>query len=192
MSSRPDYQNRVIQELTELSDRLKKLEAFLDGPTRPGEMSPDEERRLTAQRNAMRCYRDVLEARIEHFPPLTVEQEIQVKGLTAPRITEDMVKNNIRSAYFFTAKQGVEGMNRDNGSNYCGPSEDGRELEVITFCVLILRNGFKVVGDSAPVSVENFDPEVGRLVARENAESKIWALMGYELKCQLQKVKNHG
>ena len=59
-------------------------------------------------------------------------------------------------------------------------------LELLTFCVLVLRNGFTVTGESACVSPENFNAEVGRKVARENAIDKVWPLMGYALKSQLQ------
>ena len=46
----------------------------------------------------------------------------------------------------------------------------------------MLRNGFTVTGESACASPENFDAEIGREVARLNAEQKIWALEGYLLK----------
>lgn len=55
-------------------------------------------------------------------------------------------------------------------------------LALLTFCVLVLRNGFTVTGESACASPENFDAEIGRKIARQNAEQKIWPLMGYALK----------
>ena len=58
-------------------------------------------------------------------------------------------------------------------------------LGLLTFCVLVLRNGFTVTGESACASPENFDAEIGRKIARQNAVSKMWALMGYELKSRL-------
>ena len=58
-------------------------------------------------------------------------------------------------------------------------------LRLLTFCVLVLRNGFTVTGESACASPENFDAEIGRNVARANAVQKIWPLMGYELRSQL-------
>jgi len=51
--------------------------------------------------------------------------------------------------------------------------------------VLTLRNGFTVTGESACASPENFDPEIGKRIARENAVQKVWPLMGYALKEQL-------
>ncbi|MCY1362259.1 hypothetical protein D3C81_1894390 [compost metagenome] len=56
---------------------------------------------------------------------------------------------------------------------------------MLTFCVLVLRNGFTVTGESACASPENFDAEIGRKIARQNAVAKIWPLMGYELRSKL-------
>ena len=58
-------------------------------------------------------------------------------------------------------------------------------LNLLTFCVLVLRNGFTVTGESACASPENFDAEIGRKVARQNAIEKIWPLVGYELRTKL-------
>lgn len=55
----------------------------------------------------------------------------------------------------------------------------------LTFCVLVLRNGFTVTGESACASPENFDAEIGRRIARENAVQKIWPLLGFALKERL-------
>ena len=49
----------------------------------------------------------------------------------------------------------------------------------------MLRNGFTVTGESACASPENFDAELGRKIARQNAVQKIWPLMGYALKERL-------
>ena len=58
-------------------------------------------------------------------------------------------------------------------------------LDLLTFCVLVLRNGFTVTGESACASPENFDAELGRKIARQNAVQKMWPLMGYALKERL-------
>ncbi|EHK3106390.1 hypothetical protein J3858_004443, partial [Salmonella enterica subsp. enterica serovar Irumu] len=55
--------------------------------------------------------------------------------------------------------------------------------------VLVLENGYTVTGESACASPENFDPEIGRKIARQNAIAKIWPLEGYLLKQQLHEVK---
>jgi hypothetical protein len=112
-----------------------------------------------------------------------IEQEIQAKGLTAPRITPTNIQANIVNEYYFTAGQGVEGeiRSREHLPSYCYESA----LNLLTFCVLVLRNGFTVTGESACASPENFDAEIGKKIARENAVQKIWPLMGYELKSKL-------
>lgn len=103
-----------------------------------------------------------------------IEQEIQAKGLTASRITPADLQANIASAHYFTAGDAVR-----QGSAPRGP------LDLLTFCVLVLKNGFTVTGESACASPENFDAEIGRKIALANAEQKIWPLMGYELKQRL-------
>ena len=119
-----------------------------------------------------------------------IEQEIQAKGLTAPRITPQDIEANIASEYYFTADQGarhafldaVAGNSEYSPDNF--PPVDP-ELCLLTFCVLVLKNGFTVTGESACASPENFDAELGRKIARQNAMQKIWPLMGYELRSQL-------
>ena len=68
------------------------------------------------------------------------------------------------------------------------PSQATDPLSLLTFCVLVLRNGFTVTGESACASPENFNAEIGRRIARENAVAKVWPLMGYELKTALAKA----
>ena len=65
--------------------------------------------------------------------------------------------------------------------------EQPQPLQLLTFCVLVLRNGFTVTGESACASPENFDADIGKRIARANAEQKIWPLMGYALKDQIYK-----
>lgn len=108
----------------------------------------------------------------------TIEQEIQAKGLTAPRITPADIEANIASEQYFTAADGIRGEGR-------WECEMGKPLTLLTFCVLVLRNGFTVTGESACVSPENFDAEWGRKIARANAINKVWPLMGYALKERL-------
>ena len=62
---------------------------------------------------------------------------------------------------------------------------------LLTVCCLTLQNGFNVVGESASVSVNNFDAEIGRKVSRAKARDKIWALEGYLLKQYLSTLPAH-
>lgn len=111
----------------------------------------------------------------------TIEQEIQAKGKTAPRITPADIEANIASEHYFTAGDGVAGRCYRNLSALHSP----RELELLTFCVLVLKNGFTVTGESYCASADRFDPDVGREVARQNAVDNVYPLMVYELKSKL-------
>lgn len=115
---------------------------------------------------------------------MTIEQEIQAKGLTAPRITPADIKANIASEHYFTALDGV--------IRVCPEAIDvhddiTRSLGLLTFCVLVLRNGFTVTGQAACFSPEKFDTEMFQKIARHNAVQKIWPLMGYQLRTELSR-----
>jgi len=88
-----------------------------------------------------------------------IEQEIQTKGLNAPRITPQHVDEQVVHAAYHV---------------FPGTT--------VTVCCLTLRNGYNAVGESACVSPQNFDAEIGRKVAYENAKQKIWVLEGYLLR----------
>jgi hypothetical protein len=65
-------------------------------------------------------------------------------------------------------------------SEYFGPI-GGR----LTICVLTLRNGFMVVGQSSCAATENYVEQLGRTLSYDDAREKIWALEGYALRTQL-------
>lgn len=112
-----------------------------------------------------------------------IESEIQAKGLTAPRVTPADIEANIASEHYFTAEDGVVGGMPEEATAQDNPCPDC--LSHLTFCVLVLRNGFTVTGESACASPENFDAELGKKIARQNAVNKVWPLMGYVLKDNL-------
>lgn len=91
-----------------------------------------------------------------------LEYKIQEKGLNAPRLTPAHIDSVIK-----------------NISYYIVPNT------TTTICSLELMNGFVVNGESAAVSKENFNKQIGREVAYNNARDKIWQLEGYLLKQKL-------
>ena len=115
---------------------------------------------------------------------MKIENELQEKGLNAPRVTPQRINDVIDGEYYFTAAQGVQAAfgEQDELTRLTGAHG---ELSLLTFCVLRLKNGFTVTGESACASPENFDAEIGRKIARQNAVNKIWPLEGYLLKQEL-------
>ena len=111
-----------------------------------------------------------------------IERAIVSAGANvAPRVTPADIEAAIVSEHYFTAEQGAfAAFDLPRGSDVVPP-----ELSLLTFCVLVLRNGFTVTGESACASPENFNAEIGRRIARENAVSKVWPLLGYALKEKL-------
>ena len=106
-----------------------------------------------------------------------------------PKVTPQHIESIIVAEHYFTAYDGREGALV--AETYVGcekPIEENADLlplKLLTFCVLVLKNGFTVTGESACVSPENFNAEIGRKVARENAVNKIWPLEGYLLKSSM-------
>lgn len=52
----------------------------------------------------------------------------------------------------------------------------------LTLCVLDLKNGSQVVGQSNVINPQNYDAKIGEGIARSDAAEKIWQLEGYALK----------
>jgi hypothetical protein len=94
-----------------------------------------------------------------------VESEIQAKGLNAPRLRPADIDATIVGEDFYV---------------FPGTT--------LTVCCLKLKNGFTVTGESAAASPANFDADLGRKIARDNARNKIWAFEGYALRERLSKL----
>lgn len=94
-----------------------------------------------------------------------IEAQIQAKGLNAPRLTPADIDAQIVSEQYYV---------------FPGTT--------MTVCLLALKNGFSVTGESAAASPENFDEQIGRDIARRNARDKIWSLEGYALRNKLAGV----
>lgn len=108
-----------------------------------------------------------------HRDEAAIETEIQSKGLNAPRLNPEHINSQIVAEYYGRASE----MWKDAPGH---PS-----LECLTICVLVLKNGYMVTGESACASPENYDRDIGIKIARDNARNKIWALEGYVLKNRL-------
>lgn len=117
------------------------------------------------------------------------EAAIRAAGKTAPRVTPAHVDAAISSEFYFTAEEGAIGAcHTHNDVDQCVRHDDNAaqpSLAKLTFCVLVLRNGFTVTGESAATFVENFDEEIGRKIAYDNARAKVWPLLGYALRDKL-------
>ena len=96
-----------------------------------------------------------------------IEAEMKARGLTAPAVTLELVRSKVKEARYHHF-----------------------EGTTVTLCLLILENGFTVVGESACASAANFVPEMGRDLAYKDAFEKIWKLEGYLLRERLFTEEN--
>lgn len=91
-----------------------------------------------------------------------IENEIESKGLNAPRLSPEKIDSVIVNETFTVLPSGK-----------------------VMVCELTLKNGFTVRGEASTVSKENFDHEIGQKISRENARKQIWQLEGYLLQEKL-------
>ena len=122
---------------------------------------------------------------------------IQAKGKTAARITPRDIEANIVNEHYFTAGEGVIGafvageFGHHGGDTvvvrraFASPEVLKQSLNLLTFCVLELRNGFTVTGEAYCADPAKFNAMIGRIEARQNAVQKIWPLLGFALKERL-------
>ena len=72
-----------------------------------------------------------------------------------------------------------------DAASACGDAPVSKNMSLLTMCIIEMKNGFIVVGKSAPASAENFNAELGRKFAYEDAVRQLWPLMGYALRERL-------
>lgn len=113
----------------------------------------------------------------------SIERLIQSKGKVAERVTPSDLADVISGEVYFTAFDAFMKASTDDLV-----LNDADSLKCLTFCVLVLDNGFTVTGESACASPQNFDAEIGKRIAKENAVQKMWPLLGYELKSRLYRA----
>ena len=117
---------------------------------------------------------------------LDAEEAVCAAGRTAPRVSLSDIEANIAHVSGFTAAAvGTipPALRRGTLLQVSPASHD-----VLTIVIVTLRNGFTVIGKSAPASAENFDAELGYRLAYDDAVRQVWPLMGYELRERLHRA----
>lgn len=108
---------------------------------------------------------------------LQATEDLGARGAVAPRVTLQDINNAIGAEHFFTGGEAIAALGQ--------PTDPHSPLDMLTICLIVMRNGFVVIGKSAPASPENFDPAKGRTFAREDAIRQLWPLMGFALRSRL-------
>ena len=111
----------------------------------------------------------------------------------APRVKPEDLEAEIASEHYFTPHDAAIGQHTTEGGPVAVMHPNTHEnamqasvsLKLLTICVLVLRNGFTVTGESACASPENFDAQMGRDIARKKAVEKVWPLLGFRLRDSL-------
>lgn len=123
--------------------------------------------------------------------------------MTPNKLTLADLDAEIANEAYFTAHDGIEGAaaNAHEGAGIFDYEKAGilvrhtddvlePHARMVTICLLVLRNGHKVVGiNHGPVDPANFDAEAGRQYAREDAINKLWEPLGFRLRDQLANAR---
>jgi hypothetical protein len=110
-----------------------------------------------------------------HSDTLTATDEYSAKKATHPRVSLSDMQSKIATEAYFTAGAAGDALGI--------PMHDSAKL--LTICIITMKNGFTLVGKSAPASPENFDQEKGNRFAYEDAIKQLWPLEGYALREKL-------
>lgn len=94
----------------------------------------------------------------------------------APRVSLADIERAIAERHEFT------------GADICGVKKD-HPLAILSACIVVMKNGFTVIGKSAPASPANFNPELGKKLAYEDCIRQLWPLMGFALCEKLTSAK---
>jgi hypothetical protein len=105
------------------------------------------------------------------------EQECAAVSI-APRVSLADIEAAIAGRYDTTGSLAVRGPNGE-GIPTASP------LDILSICILVMKNGFTIIGKSAPASPENFNADLGRKLAYEDAVRQVWPLMGFALREKL-------
>lgn len=115
----------------------------------------------------------------EHIQkPETDEQRYRRTGLRSLRIADDAskevqkTKNRVSLDYILDRIAHVDYFNPDRHPH-------------MTIAIVTITNGFIFVGKSAPADPENFNDELGKKFAYEDAVRQIWPMEAYLLREQM-------
>ena len=97
------------------------------------------------------------------------EAKAVVATKTAPRVTEEGIRAKIASVDYLMPE-----IVNDHASD-----------DMTTICKVRMKNGFVFIAHSTPASKANFDAEVGKRYAYDNAFKQIWTHEGYLLRERL-------
>lgn len=122
--------------------------------------------------------------------PMSLQEgeEAAAAVAVAPRVSMKDIEAAIAAEYSFTAREAVAGLDANRKPTNLGLLQLvdlDQTLSVLTICILVMKNGFKVVGTSSPSDSGNFDADLGRKFAREDAVRQLWPLMGFDLRSRL-------
>ncbi len=103
------------------------------------------------------------------------------KVAKGPRVTLAQIEGSIAEEYCFVLGNAIDAI------NLVDRLPEQHPTRLMTICVLVMQNGFTVIGTSSPAAPENFNADLGKKFARDNALRQLWPLMGFSLRERLHR-----
>lgn len=130
----------------------------------------------------------------EQSSSLQVAEAEAAAVATAPRVSLASMEAKIVARYDLTGEDiAAVAVVRVGGPNMGPPPLDihPESIRLLSICILVMTNGFSVIGHSAPASAANYDRALGHKLAYENAIRQLWPLEGYALREQLSQPRSN-
>lgn len=113
--------------------------------------------------------------RHESFSTETDVERQERTGLSSVRMTDDESKAVQKTPYRVSLDSMLA---KITDEEYLRPNS----IPHMTICVLLLENGYAIVGKSAPADAANYDAALGRKFAKEDCIRQMWPLEAYLLR----------
>jgi Phage protein (N4 Gp49/phage Sf6 gene 66) family len=116
---------------------------------------------------------------------LKLDDEVAASVAKAPRVSLADIESQVEF------KHTLNGLDLLPRSLQVG-KDVATSLGCLTLAVVVLKNGFVVIGSSACASPENYDMALGEKFAYEHALRQLWGHFGFCLRQKLEEAKESG
>jgi hypothetical protein len=107
-------------------------------------------------------------------------EKLAAANATAPRVRLTDIEDYIFGVFYQTGDHLLD--HSDIRVAAYKDTELYERARLMTVCTIMMKNGFMVIGHSTPASAENYNFDLGKKLAYDQAFKQLWPLMGFVLK----------
>lgn len=117
---------------------------------------------------------------------LQVTDDASAAVAVAPRVALADITAKIAHVFYARGDSIVDSATETEKDDVASPLDPADDVSyacrLLTVCIVVMQNGFIVIGKAVPASPENFNVDLGRNLAYEDAVRQLWPLEGYLLR----------